>query len=75
MISKVKSAKVVLITKGKRTKACLFTIPDKPMQEKALDMAYKIRGKYKEDNEDRNKDARLDAAIDRISAILPQASN
>ena len=73
IISKVRGAKFVMTSNSHKVKVCYYTMPDGRTQLSALDMAYKIRGKYQIDNEEQKRNAGLDAALERINRLLPEA--
>jgi len=73
IISKIKGAKFIRITKGERTKICYYTVPDGRTQLSALDMAFKIRGKYQIDKEELKKNVEYEAMIDRLNRLFPDA--
>lgn len=73
IISKIKGAKFIRIIKGDRVKNCYYAAPDDRVQLSALDMAYKIRGKYQIDNEELKRNAEHEAMWDRISKLLPDS--
>jgi hypothetical protein len=72
-ISKVKWARFVAVHKGEKSKICIYTMPDYRTQLNALEMAYKIKGRYQIDTEEQSKNVALQVALDRINRILPDA--
>lgn len=78
IISKIKSAKLLVISKGPRKKTCYYTMPDERTRDRALDMAYKVWGKYKDkdnDEEEQFQREKMDGMIARLSALLPDAGD
>lgn len=73
IISKISGSKFIAISKGAKVKICFYTMPENATRLSALDMAYKIRGKYQIDNEEQKRNASLDTAIERINRLLPDA--
>ena len=73
VISKVKGAKFVMTSNNHKVKICSYTMPDGRTQLSALDMAYKIRGKYQVDNEEQKINVAMETALERINRLLPGA--
>lgn len=73
IISKVCGSKFVSVNQRVKAKVCFYTMPENGTRLSALDMAYKIRGKYQIDNEEQKRNASLDTAIERINRLLPDA--
>ena len=73
IIRRIKGAKFIMVETGLKWQYCYFTTPDNSTQDSALDKGYKLRGSYHLDKSESKVNEKLEAALDRMAALLPDA--
>ncbi|MDO8487560.1 MAG: hypothetical protein Q7S45_04650 [Candidatus Curtissbacteria bacterium] len=73
VVRKIPDAKLIQIQRNQQSARAYFSLPNNKVRKDAIDMTYKLRGRYKAEKVNDSLNEAVEAALARLNEILPES--